>query len=115
MDSIEVGYFFEDIAQSQFLQSIFERVVREARGPEIEIVPEIFCDEGGSKVITIFRNYMKDFKREGIRSLTHDLLVVARDCDRRSRLESIKPFLDAASGADFPEDRICFATPDPNI
>ena len=115
MSRIEVGYFFEDYAQEKFLQSIFERVVREAAGPGIEIVPEFFCREGGSRIITEFRNYMREFGREGGASLSHDLLVVARDCDRRGRPESIRPFLEAASRAGFPEDRICFATPDPNI
>jgi hypothetical protein len=115
MGCIEVGYFFEDIAQAEFLRSILERVAREERGAAIELSPEIFCTERGSRVVTVFREYMRDFRRDGGRSLSHDLLVVARDCDRRGRAESVRPFHEAASGAGFPEDRICFATPDPNI
>ena len=112
-DKIRILYFLEDIAQEGFIIALVKRVASEESIVPNSIDHDIRSARGGSKVLTEFRNFIKDTKRIGATDI--DLLVVAIDGNCKGHNDRIKQ-LDCYVKENHPfRGKVIYAVPDPHI
>lgn len=113
MKKVRIGWFFEDVAHKNFITALVKRVLRE-KGMEVENTAPL-CERGGSLINTRFKEYMSDWGKQREKGLEYDLIVVVHDCNCKGKEDIKKKFQPKARKAQYPEDRICYAVPDPYI
>ena len=112
-DKIRILYFLEDIAQEGFITSLVKRVASEESIVPNSIDHDIRSARGGSKVLTEFKNFIKDTKRIGTTDI--NLLVVAIDGNckgHRDRIIQLEKYVKSNHPL---KGSIVYAVPDPHI
>ena len=113
MASIRIGYFLEDIAHQEFLQTLVERLVAAAAQGPIEVQTDIRNATGGKgQVFEDLRKFLRDAARE--RQRRFDLVIVAIDGNCHGYIEVRNQILAKAQQARYPGSVVC-AVPNPHI
>ncbi|MFH1010847.1 MAG: hypothetical protein V1784_06410 [bacterium] len=112
MDKIHILYFLEDRAQEGFVQALVERIALGEGLDREDLVHDIRSAGGGSKVITDFEKFIRDY---ALAVEDVDFLVVAIDGNCKGHTERIKD-LEKHIGSDHAlKNKVVYAVPDPHI
>jgi len=110
---IRILYFLEDRAQEGFITALVTRVASEESIAPGSLGRDVRSARRGSKVVTEFRNFIKDTKRVGASDI--DFLVVSIDGNcygHEERVKQLKKYI--KSNHPFNE-KVVYAVPDPHI
>jgi len=112
-DKINITYFLEDRAQEGFIKALVERVAREELIPTGTLQHNVRSARRGSRVIFEYRNFLKDARR--LESPREDLIVVSLDGNCKGYNERVKQLSRYLRPADWFQNRVVYAIPDPHI
>ena len=113
VDKIRILYFLEDRAQEGFITALVKRIASEESIAAAKLHHDIRSARGGAKVITEFRNFIKNIK--GVAASDIDFLVVAIDGNCKGHNDRIKQ-LDNYVKENHPfRGKVVYAVPDPHI
>ncbi|MDZ7292528.1 MAG: DUF4276 family protein [candidate division KSB1 bacterium] len=110
---MRIIYFLEDRAQEGFIKALVERIAKDESIPLESLIHDIRSARGGSKVITEFKNFVKDIAKVDIVEI--DLLVVAIDGNCKGYQDRVKQ-LHKAFRLNHPlQGKVIYAVPDPHV
>jgi hypothetical protein len=113
VDKIQILYFLEDLAQEGFIKALVERIAYEESIVGDSLIHDIRSARGGSRIITEFKDFIRDTSRVGATDI--DFLVVAIDGNCKGYNERVKQ-LDRKIKSNHPfKERVVYAVPDPHI
>lgn len=111
---MRIIYFLEDRAQEGFIKALVERVAREETLSTANLKHDVRSARYGSRVINEFRKFLKAARRLGGPGEAL-LIVVSLDGNCKGYNERVKQLSGYLRPADWFQNSIVYAVPDPHI